>query len=119
MPDITGIQFYKGLSEKPPVIFTTAFDEYAIKAFEAHAVDYLMKPFGADPAKVVAIGLIWQILYPIILVSFGFVFVQAIRKKVPWLVALPFAWAPLAAHPPPAAHRAPSGPRRRRCRRGR
>lgn len=37
------------------------------------------------------IGLIWRILYPIILVSFGFVFVQAIRKKVPWLVALPFA----------------------------
>jgi len=37
------------------------------------------------------IGQIWQILYPIILVSFGFVFVQAIRKKVPWLVALPFA----------------------------
>jgi tryptophan-rich sensory protein len=37
------------------------------------------------------IGMIWQILYPIILVSFGFVFVQAIRKKVPWLVALPFA----------------------------
>jgi tryptophan-rich sensory protein len=37
------------------------------------------------------IGLIWQILYPVILVSFGFVFVQAIRKKLPWLVALPFA----------------------------
>lgn len=37
------------------------------------------------------IGLIWQILYPIILVTFGFVFVQAIRKKVPWKVALPFA----------------------------
>lgn len=37
------------------------------------------------------IGLIWQILYPIILVSFGFVFVQAIRGKVPWRVALPFA----------------------------
>ncbi len=37
------------------------------------------------------IGMIWQILYPIILVSFGFVFVQAIRKKVPWTVALPFA----------------------------
>ena len=37
------------------------------------------------------IGLIRQILYPIILVSFGFVFVQAIRKKVSWLVALPFA----------------------------
>ena len=37
------------------------------------------------------IGLIWQILYPIIIVTFGFVFVQAIRRKVPWLVALPFA----------------------------
>ena len=36
------------------------------------------------------IGTIWQILYPIILVTFGFVFVQAIRKKVPWIVALPF-----------------------------
>jgi translocator protein len=35
--------------------------------------------------------MIWQILYPIILVSFGFVFVQAIRKKLPWRVALPFA----------------------------
>ena len=37
------------------------------------------------------IGLIWQILYPIIIVTFGFVFVQAIRKKLPWKVALPFA----------------------------
>lgn len=49
----------------------------------------LAKP-SWTPAPV-AIGLIWQILYPIILVSFGFVFVQAIRRKVPWLVALPFA----------------------------
>lgn len=37
------------------------------------------------------IGLIWQILYPIILISFGFVFVHAVRGKVPWRVALPFA----------------------------
>jgi translocator protein len=36
------------------------------------------------------IGLIWQILYPIIIVSFGYVFVQAFRGKVPWMVALPF-----------------------------
>ncbi|WP_372719422.1 TspO/MBR family protein [Novipirellula sp.] len=36
------------------------------------------------------IGLIWQILYPIILLTFCFVFVQAFRKKVSWKVALPF-----------------------------
>ena len=36
------------------------------------------------------IGLIWQILYPIIIVSFGFVFVKAFRRRVPLLVALPF-----------------------------
>ena len=37
------------------------------------------------------IGLIWRVLYPIIIVSFGFVFIQAIRRRVPRLVALPFA----------------------------
>lgn len=36
------------------------------------------------------IGLIWQILYPIILVTFGFVLVQAMRGKVPWRVLIPF-----------------------------
>jgi tryptophan-rich sensory protein len=37
------------------------------------------------------ISLIWMILYPIIVVSFGFVFVQAFRGKAPWRIALPFA----------------------------
>ncbi|WP_236621386.1 TspO/MBR family protein [Rhodopirellula sallentina] len=37
------------------------------------------------------IGLIWQILYPIILVTFGYVFVQTIRGRIPWKVAVPFA----------------------------
>lgn len=37
------------------------------------------------------IGLIWRILYPIIITSFGFVFIQAFRGKLPWRVALPFA----------------------------
>jgi benzodiazapine receptor len=36
------------------------------------------------------IGLIWRILYPIIVISFGFVFVQVIRRRVSWLLALPF-----------------------------
>jgi len=49
----------------------------------------LAKPtWTPSPATI---GLIWQILYPIIFVSFCFVFVQAFRGKVSWLVALPFA----------------------------
>ncbi len=49
----------------------------------------LAKPdWTPDPPTI---GLIWQILYPIILVSFGFVFVQSARRKLPWRVALPFA----------------------------
>lgn len=48
MPKITGFEMLELLEQAPPVIFTTAFDEYAIKAFEAHAVDYLLKPFNQD-----------------------------------------------------------------------
>src|SRR3954469_25933893 len=48
----------------------------------------LAKPSWTPPPA--PIGLIWQILYPIIIVTFGFVFVQAARRKVPWFVALPF-----------------------------
>lgn len=48
----------------------------------------LVKPSWTPAPRT--IGLIWQILYPIIVVTFSFVFVQAARKKVPWKVALPF-----------------------------
>jgi len=48
MPKINGFEMLELLDEAPAVIFTTAFDEYAIKAFEAHAVDYLLKPFSQD-----------------------------------------------------------------------
>jgi benzodiazapine receptor len=51
--------------------------------------DSLTKPSWTPSPSV--ISLIWMILYPIILVSFGFVFVQAFRGKLPWRVALPFA----------------------------
>jgi len=49
----------------------------------------LAKPsWTPSPATI---GLIWQILYPIIAVSFGFIFVQVLRGKLPWIVAVPFA----------------------------
>ncbi|HEY2722224.1 MAG TPA: response regulator, partial [Chitinophagaceae bacterium] len=48
MPKINGFEMLELLDQPPAVIFTTAFDEYAIKAFEAHAVDYLLKPFNQE-----------------------------------------------------------------------
>ena len=48
MPKISGFEMLELIDNPPAVIFTTAFDEYAIKAFEAHAVDYLLKPFNQD-----------------------------------------------------------------------
>jgi len=44
MPRVNGFEMLELVDEPPAVIFTTAFDEYAIKAFEAHAIDYLLKP---------------------------------------------------------------------------
>lgn len=46
MPKINGFEMLELIDEPPAIVFTTAFDEYAIKAFEAHAVDYLLKPFS-------------------------------------------------------------------------
>ncbi len=48
MPKITGFELLELLDKLPAVIFATAFDEYAIKAFEKNAVDYLLKPFSAE-----------------------------------------------------------------------
>ena len=48
MPDINGIQFYNSMAQKPMVIFTTAFSEYAVEGFNVNAIDYLLKPFEYD-----------------------------------------------------------------------
>jgi two-component system LytT family response regulator len=49
MPKLTGFELLELLDEDiPEIIFTTAYDQYAIKAFEMNAVDYLLKPFSKD-----------------------------------------------------------------------
>lgn len=48
MPKLDGFEVLELIEAQPAVIFVTAFDEYALKAFEAHAVDYLLKPFTAE-----------------------------------------------------------------------
>lgn len=48
MPKISGFEMLELLEEPPAIIFTTAFDEYAIKAFDNHAIDYLLKPFSPE-----------------------------------------------------------------------
>lgn len=48
MPNKNGLDFYKSLSQDIKVIFTTAFSEYAVDAFDVNAIDYLVKPFSFD-----------------------------------------------------------------------
>lgn len=48
MPKINGFELLEVIDQKPAVIFTTAFDQYAIRAFEMNAIDYLLKPFSKD-----------------------------------------------------------------------
>lgn len=48
MPKITGIDFFKLLQQAPPVIFTTAYPQYALDGFELNALDYLVKPISFD-----------------------------------------------------------------------
>ena len=48
MPKINGFEMLELIENPPAVIFTTAFDEFAIKAFESNAIDYLLKPFSRE-----------------------------------------------------------------------
>lgn len=51
MPSHSGIDFYKSISQKTMVIFTTAYKEYAVESYEFGAIDYLLKPFGFERFK--------------------------------------------------------------------
>ena len=48
MPGLTGLEVVRHLAELPQIIFATAYDEYALEAFEVSAVDYLLKPFTRE-----------------------------------------------------------------------
>jgi len=48
MPKITGIDFFKSLQHAPPVIFTTAYPQYALDGFDLNAIDYLVKPISFE-----------------------------------------------------------------------
>ncbi|TLU97300.1 response regulator transcription factor [Dyadobacter luticola] len=48
MPDISGIDFFQSLANKPMLIFTTAFMEHAVRSYELEAIDYLLKPFSRE-----------------------------------------------------------------------
>lgn len=48
MPRITGLDFFRSLQNPPPVIFTTAYPQYALEGFEVNALDYLVKPVSFD-----------------------------------------------------------------------
>ncbi len=48
MPKLSGFEVLELIGRSVPVVFTTAYDEYALSAFEVHAIDYLLKPFSAE-----------------------------------------------------------------------
>src|SRR5439155_6816777 len=48
MPGLNGFELLKRLDPKPQVVFTTAYDQYAVKAFEANGTDYLLKPVSPE-----------------------------------------------------------------------
>lgn len=52
MPKITGFELLELLESPPHIIFTTAYDEFALKAFDVNALDYLMKPINPDRLKI-------------------------------------------------------------------
>lgn len=48
MPDLTGIEFTRSLEDAPKIVFTTAYEKYALEGFKLNATDYLLKPFSYE-----------------------------------------------------------------------
>lgn len=61
MPKITGFEMLELLDNPPVIIFTTAYDQFALKAFEVNATDYLLKPFSIDRFDE-ALGKVYKLL---------------------------------------------------------
>jgi DNA-binding LytR/AlgR family response regulator len=79
MPRLSGLDFYKSLSDPPYVIFTTAYPEYAVNGFEVNAVDYLVKPFPFE-RFVKAIGKLQSIMNITSQRDAQFIMLQADKK---------------------------------------
>jgi DNA-binding LytR/AlgR family response regulator len=54
MPELTGIEFIRSLENSPKVIFTTAYEKYALEGYKLNAIDYLLKPFSYEEFLVAA-----------------------------------------------------------------
>lgn len=54
MPDLSGTEFVRTLKNAPKIIFTTAYEKYAIEGFKLDAIDYLLKPYGYDEFLIAA-----------------------------------------------------------------
>lgn len=54
MPELNGIEFIQNLRKEPKIIFTTAYDQYAVDGFKLEAIDYLLKPFSFDRFVIAA-----------------------------------------------------------------
>ena len=48
MPDLNGVDFVRALTDRPMVVFTTAYDEYAVRAFSVSSIDYILKPVDEE-----------------------------------------------------------------------
>ncbi|MEO6539599.1 MAG: LytTR family DNA-binding domain-containing protein [Ferruginibacter sp.] len=63
MPGLTGFQFLRSMTNPPAVIFTTAYREHAMEGFDAHAIDYLLKPIAIE-RFLLAVNKAWKFLRP-------------------------------------------------------